>query len=193
MALGAAAAVEVACLVLFWRGLPTLAWVLHLAACALFLIGLWRLSGAHWRTLARGWTRVDAAIVGVLLVLAFAVRAWQDHAIPEGVWFDEGQRGLEALHILADPSFRPVFAAAILQEPTGFWYQIATLLPVLGRETMALRLPGGDRRHARRRGDLSAGAHVVRAAHRGGGGRAGYRVRLALELRRIAARRPSRR
>ena len=62
------------------------------------------------------------------MLAALAVRIWQLGEVPEGLWFDESQRGLEALRMLAERGYRPIFAAGILQEPTGLWYLMMPLL-----------------------------------------------------------------
>lgn len=140
--LGAALLAEVVGLTLFWGGQRlTLAWLLHLAAGVLFLAGLWHATSIRLASLLGGWTRADTLWAAGLTALAFAPRIWRIDAIPQGIWFDEAQRGIEALRMLADRSYRPVFAAGILQEPTGLWYLIAPLVAVLGRDPVALRLP----------------------------------------------------
>jgi Dolichyl-phosphate-mannose-protein mannosyltransferase/PA14 domain len=117
------------------------AWVASLAACVLFLVGLWRATGVNARAVLPGWTRVDTVAVALLLSLALIARLWQVRAVPEGIWFDEAQRGLEALTMLAERDFRPIVSIGILQEPTGLWYLIAPLVALLGRDPLALRLP----------------------------------------------------
>jgi len=133
---------EVACLTFFALGrLRSAAWLLHAVAVVLLLVGLWRAAGPSERRLLPGWARRDSLIAGGLMLVALAVRVWNLGSIPEGLWFDESQRGLEALRILTELGYRPIFAAGVLQEPTGLWYLIAPLLAVFGRDALALRLP----------------------------------------------------
>jgi len=133
---------EVASLALFWGGVaPTQAWLVHLFAVGQFLVAIWGLYGAGQSELVPGWSRLDTVLVSILAVLALIPRVWQIGTMPRGIWFDEAQRGLEAFRILAEPTYRPIFAANILQEPTGLWYLMAPLLAWLGRDPVALRLP----------------------------------------------------
>ncbi|MCC6177680.1 MAG: glycosyltransferase family 39 protein [Chloroflexi bacterium] len=138
----AAVAVEAVALALFRANrLLTLAWVLHVLAVVGLLAGLWLVTRARVRVLTGSWSRTDSIWLGLLTFLALLPRVWAIRTIPQGIWFDEAQRGLEALRMLADPGYRPIFAAGILQEPTGLWYAIAPLVAVYGRDPFALRLP----------------------------------------------------
>lgn len=133
---------ELVCLTFFAVGrLRSLAWLLHALAVVLVLAGLSRRSQPAERRLLPGWARVDTLTLGGLVLAALAVRLWNLSTIPEGLWFDEAQRGLEALRILTELGYRPIFAAGTLQEPTGLWYLMAPLLAVFGRDALALRLP----------------------------------------------------
>ncbi|MCC7366846.1 MAG: glycosyltransferase family 39 protein [Chloroflexi bacterium] len=135
-------ALEVACLGLFWVGrLLTVAWLLHIAACAVFLVGLWRLTRPSLRRIVPDWDLADTRWVVGLTAVGLFLRLWHIDAIPRGLWFDETQRGIEALRMIAEPGYRPIFAAGILQEPTGLWYFIMTLIPIFGRDPLTLRLP----------------------------------------------------
>jgi 4-amino-4-deoxy-L-arabinose transferase-like glycosyltransferase len=140
--LGAAVAAEVGALALFdlGRGL-TAAWVLHPGALVLAAAGLWHAATPDERRLLPGWRRLDTVCLGLILLAALAARLWQLGAVPEGLWFDESQRGLEALRMLAERGYRPIFAAGILQEPTGLWFLMLPSISLLGRDALALRLP----------------------------------------------------
>jgi hypothetical protein len=138
----AAVLAEAACLTFFAIGrLRSAAWLLHAAAIVVLLVGLWRAARPAARRLLPGWVRRDTLVAGCLMLAALAVRVWNLGRIPEGLWFDESQRGLEALRILTELGYRPIFAAGVLQEPTGLWYLMAPLLAVFGRDALALRLP----------------------------------------------------
>ena len=117
------------------------AWAAHVIACVLFVIGIWVGTGASFRQVAPGWTRLDTIAVPVLLVLAFVARFWRDGSIPEGLWFDEADRGLDAVRILTERYLPPVYAPTFIQEPVGIRYLITPLVWLLGRDPMALRLP----------------------------------------------------
>ncbi len=126
-----------------WAGTTSsnLAWILHLAAGPAFLLGVWRVTRARLEPLLGTWSSVDTAAVVILCVLGLIPRVWQLSTVPEGIWFDEGLRGIEAFKIAADPNYRPVFVSQILQEPTAFWYLMIPFLETMGRDPAALRLP----------------------------------------------------
>jgi hypothetical protein len=126
-----------------WAGTASsnFAWVLHLAAGPAFLYGVWRTTRSRLATLRGTWSSTDTVLVFALCLLGLLPRVWQLGTVPEGIWFDEGLRGIEALQLAADPNYRPVFVSEILQEPTAFWYLMVPFLQVLGRDPLALRLP----------------------------------------------------
>jgi hypothetical protein len=133
---------EVISLTLFRFGWQyNLAWTAHLAACVIFLVMLWRATGGGVRALLPGWTRLDTVVLALLLLLALLARLWQVGTVPEGIWFDEADRGLDALRILAEGRLPPVFDPAYIQEPVGLRYLMVPLVALLGRDPLALRLP----------------------------------------------------
>ncbi len=140
--IAAAFAMELFALVI-WAGTTSsnLAWVLHLAAGPAFLLGVWRATRTRLAPLLGTWSSIDTLVVAVLCVLSLIPRVWQLSTVPEGIWFDEGLRGIEALRIAADANYRPVFVSQILQEPTAFWYLMIPFLQTMGRDPAALRLP----------------------------------------------------
>ena len=138
----AALVAEVVSLALFRFGWQyNLAWAAHLVACAIFLVALWRATGVSARALLPGWTRLDTLALALLLPLALLARLWQVSIVPEGIWFDEADRGLDALRILAEGQLPPVFAPTYIQEPVGIRYLMVPLVGLLGRDPLALRLP----------------------------------------------------
>jgi 4-amino-4-deoxy-L-arabinose transferase-like glycosyltransferase len=59
---------------------------------------------------ARRWRpRSEIPAPLAILVLAAAARFYDLSGIPFGMWRDEARHGLEGLHILADPAYRPVY------------------------------------------------------------------------------------
>ena len=104
---------EVASLWLFQIGWQfNLAWLLHVIAGTSFLSALWRPSGARTPSFLPGWTRIDTVALASVLLLALLARLWRVSTIPEGIWFDESDRGLQALKILATGQLPPFFEAA---------------------------------------------------------------------------------
>jgi 4-amino-4-deoxy-L-arabinose transferase-like glycosyltransferase len=53
--------------------------------------------------------RVELPLLGAILALAAAARFSNLGAIPFGMWRDEARHGLEALRILQDPGYHPVY------------------------------------------------------------------------------------
>ncbi|MGE3911460.1 MAG: PA14 domain-containing protein [Chloroflexota bacterium] len=138
----AAVLVEVGSLALFWGGrLLSIAWLLHLLAAGVLVHAFWQSSRQIERSLVPGWSRTDSVWIAILTLAGLALRVWNIDSVPLGLWFDESQRGLEVLRMLAEPTYRPIFAAGILQEPTGLWYLMMPLISSLGRSPVALRLP----------------------------------------------------
>lgn len=59
---------------------------------------------------ARRWRpRIEIPALLAILVLAAAARFYDLNGIPFGMWRDEARHGLEGLHILTDPAYRPVY------------------------------------------------------------------------------------
>jgi DNA-binding beta-propeller fold protein YncE/4-amino-4-deoxy-L-arabinose transferase-like glycosyltransferase len=138
----AAFAAEAVSLGLFgWTTYYTTAWLAHAVACLIFVIGLWAATGATWRSIAPTWTLTDTISLAAILLLAFLARIWRDGSIPEGLWFDEADRGLDAIRILTERYLPPVYAPTFIQEPVGIRYLIVPLVGLFGREPLALRFP----------------------------------------------------
>jgi 4-amino-4-deoxy-L-arabinose transferase-like glycosyltransferase len=77
--------------------------------------------------------------VGVLTALAAALRFWNAASWPPGLEYDEGLAGVDALNVLAG-QFALYFREAY-REPL-YVYLIAPAVALVGREPLALRLPG---------------------------------------------------
>ena len=79
-------------------------------------------------------------LVGITLVaLGVRLAALQD--IPYGLWFDTAEDGNQAIRMLQNPSYRPVFIAEATQLPALFVYFDAFSINFLGNEALAVRLP----------------------------------------------------
>lgn len=84
--------------------------------------------------------RRTVVILTVIVLAAFAVRAWNLENIPQTLGGDEGSQGLEAIKIL-NGEIRNPFTTGWLGVPTmSFFYNTITIGP-LGRTITALRLP----------------------------------------------------
>ena len=80
-------------------------WISYLFGLVVMLIGGLVLTGVG------RLPRLDVTVTLLVIVLAAAVflRVYRVDIYPFGVWFDEGVYGLNARHVLADPSFRPFY------------------------------------------------------------------------------------
>src|SRR5207249_816395 len=78
--------------------------------------------------------------LGVLLLVAAALRLYRLGDQPVGLWFDEARDGLETLKIMADPLFKPVYAYFV-DEPSLKLLLTIPFFWVLGPTQLALRLP----------------------------------------------------
>jgi 4-amino-4-deoxy-L-arabinose transferase-like glycosyltransferase len=90
---------------------------------------------------------VELLLLAGILLLAAAARFYRLGEIPFSLWRDEARHGLEALHILRDPSYRPVYVPAI-SLPGLFPALLALVFKVFGAGIASLR-------------GLTAGAGVV--------------------------------
>lgn len=77
------------------------------------------------------------AVAGCVL-LALALRLFQLDNIPFGIWRDEARHGLVALHILGDPSYRPVYVPEV-DIPALLFYLQAVSVAILGPTVGAVR------------------------------------------------------
>jgi DNA-binding beta-propeller fold protein YncE len=122
---------------LFWR--------LHLTSIALFLAGALLLdSPASFRLVLRrslpGWQATGLiAMLALILLLAAFLRLWQFDELPFGTWYDEAENGLQALRILENPSFRPIFVGSI-HAPAHYVYLIVAAFEWAGVSTQSIRL-----------------------------------------------------
>ncbi|MGN6810260.1 MAG: ArnT family glycosyltransferase, partial [Thermomicrobiales bacterium] len=112
----------------------------------------WLLTAAQMQTYSpqygeAGGATVELLVLAVILLLAAAARFYQLGEIPFSLWRDEARHGLEALHILRDPSYRPVYVPAI-SLPGLFPALLALIFKVFGAGIASLR-------------GLTAGAGVV--------------------------------
>ena len=141
--------------VLAWRGFDATypnsgtAWQQYLASVALVLaaVAVYDFKGfalqpsaavKRWgQSLRAGW-RTWAALGGIML-LALALRVFRLGELPFGVWYDEANHGLSALHILSDPNYRPLFDGA-MQGPTYYIYLVAAAFQLFGANIASIRL-----------------------------------------------------
>lgn len=119
------------------------------AGVALVLVGLLILLAAPqglgrglWLPPATTIPRCAAmAILGAIVLLALALRLYQIDALPFGFWRDEARHGLTALHMAADPSYRPVYVTDLRVQLPGLGLApFAVALQLLGVHIWTMRL-----------------------------------------------------
>ncbi|GIK75567.1 MAG: hypothetical protein BroJett021_45550 [Chloroflexota bacterium] len=74
-----------------------------------------------------------------LIVLALLLRLYRFDDLPFGVWYDEAEHGLQALRIIADQRFRPIFEGAITG-PAHYLYLVALSFEWFGVSVQSIRL-----------------------------------------------------
>jgi 4-amino-4-deoxy-L-arabinose transferase-like glycosyltransferase len=83
--------------------------------------------------------RVELAALALILLAALALRFYRLDELPYGLWRDEGRHGLEALHMLADPSYRPAYIPGGVDLPGLGLMPFALALRVWGIHVWSLR------------------------------------------------------
>lgn len=124
-----------------------LAWRQHIASVLLLLLAVLVVDDRPWRNslsapaLRREWRQAaPAAGLLALIVLAAALfRLFQLDALPFGTWYDEAEYGLQALRILENADFRPIFEGAI-NGPAHYLYLVAAAFETFGVSTASIRL-----------------------------------------------------
>ena len=99
-------------------------------------IGRWWV-GANQRLRANGW---EWGLVAVLLVAAFALRAWRIDTIPWTLGGDEGSQGLWARDVI-EGRLTDIFATGWLSVPNLSFFWQAGWFKLLGDGLVGLRLP----------------------------------------------------
>lgn len=95
---------------------------------------------AHLPAAASLRQKVDTELwlVAILMVAAF-LRFWRFDDLPYGVWYDEAEHGLQALRILDNAQFRPIFEGAITG-PAYYLYLVAGAFHWFGVSVQSIRL-----------------------------------------------------
>ncbi len=124
------------------------AWLLHLAAIGAGLGGVALFTNTRLSPLPDPYpddpvARMPTWLVAVLLLLicfnGLYLRLFRFNDLPFGVWYDEAENGLQALRLLADPNFRPVYANST-HAPAHYIYLIAAAFELLGVSVQSIRL-----------------------------------------------------
>jgi len=127
---------------------PNGAWLLYLLSILLFVGAFLVMRGRGQERQARlpetrGELlprRVEMVALALIVALGIFMRVHRLGSSPDGVWFDEAQNGLEALKLLANTDYRPVFIAELTQLPALFFYLIALFFKLVGISVLTIRL-----------------------------------------------------
>ncbi len=84
----------------------------------------------------RRLTVLDWILPALVLAVAAFMRLYHFQSIPFGTWYDEADNGLQALRIIREPHYRPVYTNL----PTHFFYVIALSFKLWGVSTLSIRI-----------------------------------------------------
>jgi 4-amino-4-deoxy-L-arabinose transferase-like glycosyltransferase len=115
------------------------AWTLYVAALAALTACFLPWRGTHQVAVPPIRSR-ELRGLAVVLALGAAFRLHRLATTPYGVWYDEAQNGLEALRILHESDYRPVFVAGASQMPALFFYYVAPFVRLLGAGVLSVRV-----------------------------------------------------
>ncbi len=144
MILGLGAALAVVALVYWFRSTASNeAIVLNILSIVLLLIGVARLDRGQPMTVAPEWRKRlpphELAIVILIVAFGAFMRLWQLDTLPFGIWYDEGETGLEALRIYNGMPYTPIGTYS-RANPSFFFYVIALMYRFMGPTLLAVRL-----------------------------------------------------
>lgn len=109
----------------------------------LFFFAFWRMdrgqpAPAMARAAGEPSLRLELLAVLAIVALAAFMRLWQIETIPYGVWYDEGETGLEALRILRGIPYTPMGTYSTAN-PSLFFYVIALAYKFFGVTLFSVR------------------------------------------------------
>ncbi len=121
-----------------------LAWWFYIGSVLLFLLFAWSLDlGAtkarNEQVAGERWQPWQIVIALLILFVALFMRLWRLDQLPFGTWYDEAENGLQALRILNDDQYYPLFVSSI-HAPAHYLYLIALLFHYINVSTESIRL-----------------------------------------------------
>ncbi len=119
---------------------PPSAWLLYMGSLVLFIVAAFLADRGQGETPGeRRWSPIELGLLLLIIAVAALLRLWDLNSLPFGTWYDEAQNGLEALQILEDPIYRPVYAPRV--NSTGHYlYLLAMSLRLFGTSAQAIRI-----------------------------------------------------
>jgi DNA-binding beta-propeller fold protein YncE len=120
--------------------LAIIPWLLHVSSIALLIISVIWVEGVKEKEEGEktSWSWIEIGLLLAIFGIAIFMRLYRFDQIPFGTWFDEADNGLNALRILNEPGYLPVYVAST-NLPAHFLYLIALSFQILGVSTLAIR------------------------------------------------------
>jgi len=84
--------------------------------------------------------RLEAVILGLIVVVAAVVRLWRLSEQPNGFFFDEAMNALIGLHMIEDPNYLPIFGPFDAPAPTLYHYFNVVALKFFGISAYAVKM-----------------------------------------------------
>jgi len=132
---------------LFGTSIPAIyPWLLHLSSIGLLILSSFWMTKfkvsvgtlENQRNNKAEWICLEIGIFLAILAIAAFMRLYRSNQVPFGLWYDEADDGLNALKILNDPGYLPVFVESTAL-PAHFIYILAFFFRILGISTFSLR------------------------------------------------------
>lgn len=114
------------------------AWLFFSLACLLAALSAQPWAGRSVPR-SRAVKRWELFALFLILIVGIGFRGHRLASAPHGVWADEAQNTLEAVRILEDSHYRPVFVADRSQIPAMTFYYFAVFVRFLGANIFAVR------------------------------------------------------
>lgn len=92
-----------------------------------------------WRSVRRDAVSKSSLALWIIFLSAAAIRLWRLDSIPLGLWYDAAANGLEALRVLREPAYRPIYTDGVNATGHYLWL-VAGAIDLLGVNSFALRL-----------------------------------------------------
>ena len=121
-------------------------WVFHIAAVGLFLVAafcadfgrdvVWCRANSKLRSDSsspRGWS------LPLIMLLGLFLRLYQFSDLPFGTWYDEAENGIQALRVLENADYWPVYVSST-HAPAHYIYLIAAAFRLFDVSTLSIRL-----------------------------------------------------
>jgi 4-amino-4-deoxy-L-arabinose transferase-like glycosyltransferase len=120
---------------------PIYPWLLHLTSIALLILSIAWADRAKYqgkKKKASSWSWLEIGILVAIFAIAAFMRLYRFDQVPFGTWYDEANAGLEALRIINEPGYLPVFSQ-LISMPAHYLYLIALSFKILGVSTLSIR------------------------------------------------------